>query len=204
MTKPKLLLHICCAPCSTHVLSVLSDAFSVTGFFYNPNIHPGSEYALRRAEAARYCRSLRMNMIASIYRPADWFSRVAGHEGEEEGGARCAICFRMRMEETARTAAERGYGFFATTLAISPNKDAALVNRIGAEAGARFGVRFRGADYRKGGGYEKGCRLSREAGLYRQSYCGCIFSAIARRRGGVRLPALLQKVADVVHCVEDM
>jgi predicted adenine nucleotide alpha hydrolase (AANH) superfamily ATPase len=184
MTKQKLLLHICCAPCSAHVLNVLATTFKVTGLFYNPNIHPGTEYALRHQEAARLCRELRVTLVPSLYRPADWFSRVRGYEREAEGRGRCAICIRMRLEETARAAADGGYECFGTTLTISPHKDAALINRIGVETGARCGVRFHEADFKKGGGYTESCRLSRERRLYRQRYCGCIFSAI----GGILPP----------------
>lgn len=181
MRMPELLLHICCAPCATYSLSLLAESFNVTGFFYNPNIHPGEEYALRRREALRYFREQRATLVPSLYRPSDWFSYVEGHETDHEGGDRCALCFRMRLVETARAACSMGFDYFATTLTISPHKDAALVNRIGCEVAKSVGIRFLEADFKKGGGYAESCRMSRESGLYRQRYCGCIFSAVQVR-----------------------
>jgi predicted adenine nucleotide alpha hydrolase (AANH) superfamily ATPase len=183
MDKPKLLLHICCAPCSTHVLNLLVSAFDVTGYFYNPNIQPDSEYRRRLMEAERHCRKRNIGLLPSIHHPRSWFSLIKGYEAEPEGGARCAVCFRMRLEETARSAAAHLFDCFATTLTISPHKDAALINRIGAEAGKRYQISFHAADFKKGNGYGESCRLSRTLGLYRQNYCGCVFSKATVRPG---------------------
>lgn len=185
----RLLLHICCAPCSTHVIRVLSVGHAVTGYFFNPNIHPPAEHARRLAEASRHCRDSSLPLIVPPYRPRDWFDIVKKLDREPEGGARCARCIRMRLEETARAAAARGFERFGTTLTVSPHKNAALVNRLGREAGALHGVEFLDADFKKGDGYGESCRMSRALGIYRQNYCGCVFSALARRnRGGAKTP----------------
>lgn len=181
MNRPRMLLHICCAPCATHVFNVLTADYAVTGLFVNPNIHPSREYALRLFAAERHCRESSIPLIVPEYRPREWFSFVKGLEREGEGGARCARCFLMRLDETARAAAELGYSRFATTLTISPHKNAALINRIGREAGLRHGVPFHEADFKKRDGYGESCRISRGLGLYRQDYCGCIFSYLAKR-----------------------
>jgi epoxyqueuosine reductase len=180
MSKPGLLLHVCCAPCATHVFNVLARDYAVTGCFYNPNIHPPKEYAMRLASAEQHCRGSSLPLIVPEYRPRDWFSFVKGLEPEPEGGARCARCIQMRLDETARTAAALGFSRFGTTLTVSPHKNAALVNRLGEESGARHGVRFYTADFKKGDGYGESCRISRALGLYRQRHCGCIFSVPAR------------------------
>lgn len=179
--KPRLLLHICCAPCSTHVIDLLSETYDATGYFYNPNIHPESEYRRRLAETERHCSRCNVPLLPSVYQPSDWHDVTKGCEAESEGGARCAICFRLRLEETARTAAFYRFDCIATTLTISPHKDAALINRIGMEAGTYHRLRFHEADFKKGNGYGESCRLSRALGLYRQSYCGCIFSKAMTR-----------------------
>ena len=184
--KLKLLLHLCCAPCSAHVLNLLAETCDVTGYFYNPNIHPESEYRRRLMEAERHCRDKHIRLLPSTYQPRDWLSLTRGYEAEPEGGARCAICFRLRLEETARIAAAHRFDRFGTTLTISPHKDAALINRIGREAGARHHLRFHEADFRKGNGYGESCRLSRALGLYRQHYCGCVFSKAMMRAGHPR------------------
>lgn len=180
-SKPRLLLHVCCAPCATHVFNILTAGHAVTGFFFNPNIHPPREYAARRRAAEHYCRLASIHLIVPGYSPADWFSSVEGLQREEEGGARCARCFSMRLDRTARAAAELGFDLFATTLTISPHKNASMINKIGLEAGARNGIPFHAADFKKGNGYGESCRISRALGIYRQAYCGCIFSFLARR-----------------------
>jgi len=180
MKKPKLLLHICCAPCSTHVLTLLSEISDPTGYFYNPNIHPHSEYRLRLQTAERHFIERGIPLITPEYQPREWFSRIKGAEGEPEGGARCALCFRIRLEETARAAAALQFDLFGTTLSISPHKDARLINQIGRDAGSSFQIRFYEADFKKAGGYNESCLMSKSLGLYRQNYCGCIFSKKAR------------------------
>lgn len=182
MPGQKFLLHICCAPCATHVLALLSGGFELAGYFFNPNIHPGKEYALRLAHAVQHLRGSGTPLIKSPYQPREWFAAVRNMEREPEGGTRCASCIRMRLEETARVASSRGFDIFGTTLSISPHKDVRLINRIGEECAARHGIRFHAADFKKSGGYKESCRMSRELGLYRQDYCGCIFSLMERKR----------------------
>lgn len=184
MPETRLLLHICCAPCSTHVFRVLARDYDVTGYFFNPNIHPPGEHARRLAEASRLCREFAIPLAVPEHLPWDWFDFVRGLEREPEGGARCARCFLMRLDATARDAAKRGFECFGTTLTVSPHKNAALVNRLGREAGARWRIGFLAADFKKGDGYGESCRMSRALGLYRQRYCGCIFSVMAMRGAG--------------------
>ena len=180
MAKPSLLLHICCAPCSTHVLNILERDFNVSANFYNPNIHPPTEHNLRQAEARRYCRARNTELIVPAYKPRDWFTIIKGHEKEPERGERCALCFRMRLEETARKAASRRFEYFGTTLSISPHKNANLINSIGKEIGEQPGVRFLEADFKKENGFKISCELSRSQWMYRQEHCGCIYSYMGK------------------------
>ncbi|RKY57670.1 MAG: hypothetical protein DRP95_06730 [Candidatus Latescibacterota bacterium] len=180
--KPKLLLHICCAPCATYVAELLGRDFEVHGFFYNPNIHPEEEYRRRLEAMQQYGKAVGFKWDEGPYEPGRWFSLVRGYEEEPEGGARCPICYRMRLEETARRAAELGFGYFATTLTIGPTKKAQVINPIGRELGFKYGLTFVGGDFKKGDGFKHSVRISRELGLYRQDYCGCIFSLKERRR----------------------
>ena len=183
--KRKLLLHICCAPCSTHVIDVLSRDYEVTGFFYNPNIHPDEEYRRRLREAIRYAKIAGVELITGDYDPERWFEAVKGLEGEPEGGRRCRICFEMRLERTAQVARERGFEVFTTTLSVSPHKKADVINEVGRLVAERHGLEFLEADFKKKGGFERSVKLSKQYGLYRQNYCGCIFSlreAEKRRR----------------------
>jgi len=175
-TKPKLLLHICCAPCSTHVVRVLKENHDLTGHFYNPNIHPKAEYLKREEEMKQYARKIGLELVCAEYDDSRWFDITRGMENVPEGGERCFLCYRMRLEKAAQYAAEHGYQFVATTLSISPHKNAAKINEIGSEVADSYGLKFYTADFKKGGGFEKSVRMSKEAGLYRQSYCGCIFS----------------------------
>lgn len=176
MEKPRLLLHVCCAPCSTHVIDLLRGEHEVEAFFYNPNIHPLEEYGERMAESKGYCRKIGARFHLGSYDVEDWLRRVRGHEGDEEGGERCRICYRMRLEETARKAKEGGFKFFATTLSISPHKKAEVINELGAEIGEKHGLRFYEADFKKKDGFKRSVAMSREHGMRRQSYCGCVFS----------------------------
>jgi predicted adenine nucleotide alpha hydrolase (AANH) superfamily ATPase len=176
MGKPELLLHICCAPCSTHVVEVLKEDYNVTGYFYNPNIHPESEYVRREDEMKRYAQKIGLELVCAEYDDARWFEMVKGMEDVPEGGERCFLCYRMRLEKTAQYAEEHGYQFFTTTLSVSPHKNAAKINEIGSQVAGRRQLQFYTANFKKRGGFERRVRMSKEAGLYRQSYCGCIFS----------------------------
>lgn len=174
--RPLLLLHLCCAPCSTHVIQVLREQFRVAGHFYNPNIHPEAEYWRRGTEMEAYARSIGLPLLVSAYETSRWREAVRGLEGEPEGGLRCLACYRLRLEETAALALRQDFTHFTTTLSISPHKKADAINAIGLEVASQFGLEFYAADFKKKDGFTKSLRLSREAGLYRQDYCGCEFS----------------------------
>ncbi len=174
--KPGILLHICCAPDSTAVSERLCVNFRVTGFFYNPNIHPEREYLKRLSQAHEVSRELDFPLLVPAYDPVSWSRAVQGLEGEPEGGERCAVCFRFNLRATARKAQEQGIPFFTTTLTISPRKDAGRILGIGRDAGAEFGVSFLGENFKKRDGFRRSLELSRDLGLYRQNYCGCRYS----------------------------
>ncbi len=187
--EPTLFLHSCCAPCSSYVLEYLSRYFRITDFYYNPNISPEEEYRFRASELRRLIHEMgledRVTFLEGTYNPAEYYAAVKGLELEPEGGARCEVCFRMRLREAARLAAEGGYDYFTTTLSISPMKDPVLLNRLGEEAAEEFGVCYLPSEFRKKGGYQRSIELSREYDLYRQDFCGCVFSkreAEERRR----------------------
>jgi predicted adenine nucleotide alpha hydrolase (AANH) superfamily ATPase len=177
---PRLLLHSCCAPCSSYVLEYLSEYFSITVFYYNPNIYPDQEYAKRVEEQKRFIRELPakhpIGFVEGDFQKERFFQAVEEYRKEPEGGKRCEICFRLRLEETARLAAEQSYDYFTTTLSISPRKDAALLNAIGAQLQDRYGVNYLFSDFKKRNGYLRSVELSGQYGLYRQDYCGCVFS----------------------------
>ena len=181
--RPTLLLHSCCAPCSSYVLECLNRAFDIDVFYYNPNIAPAEEFERRAEEQIRLAEALphegRIEVIRGAYDPQVFYDAVRGHEDDPEGGARCAICFRLRLAEAAKLAAERGDDYFTTTLTISPLKDAQLLNAIGFELSEQYGVPWLPSDFKKKNGYRRSCELSQIYGLYRQDYCGCVFS---RRR----------------------
>ena len=175
--KPRLLLHSCCGPCSTYVLEYLAQYFDITLFYYNPNIFPADEYHHRLETQKEVLKKTGFaTLVEGTYQHADFLSAVRGYEAEPEGGARCEFCFRQRMEEAARLAKEGGYEYFATTLSVSPHKDAALLGKIGEELEARYGVKHLPSDFKKREGYKRSVVLSNELGLYRQDYCGCEFS----------------------------
>lgn len=176
--KKNLLLHICCAPDGTiPVPDLLAEGWEVTGFFYGSNIHPAEEY-LRRLEAvgilAKHCG---INCVIGEYHPEEWLSGVHGLEAEPEGGLRCAQCFRLQFEASAREAVRLGCEYLCTTLTISPHKNAALINEIGADIAGNYGLSWENRIWRKKDGFLRSVRASRELGLYRQNYCGCVFSA---------------------------
>lgn len=177
---PTLFLHSCCAPCSSYVLEYLSRYFKITVFYYNPNIYPPQEYEERLGEIRRLLEEMPsgypVKFVEGEYRPDEFFEMAKGHEEDEEGGERCALCFRMRLFEAARLAKEGGYDWFTTTLTISPMKDAGRLNRLGEEAGEKYGVHFLNSDFKKKNGYRRSVELSSEYGLYRQNYCGCVYS----------------------------
>lgn len=177
---PSLLLHSCCAPCSSYVLEYLSRYFRITVFYYNPNIFPESEYAKRTREQQQLIRDMDLMHPVSFqegrYDRQEFLRAVKGLEQTGEGGARCMECYRLRLEEAARAAREGGFDYFTTTLSISPMKNAQKLNEIGEQAGRAWGVEYLVSDFKKKNGYKRSIELSREFGLYRQDYCGCEFS----------------------------
>jgi hypothetical protein len=177
--KPKLLLHICCGPCSTEVIRRLMGDYEVVGFFYNPNIFPEEEYHKRLMEVQRISALWRVLVDVAPYNHERFLQAARGQEAEPEGGSRCHACYRLRLEEAARQAADNGCTHLATTLTIAPMKRAAVINPIGHEAAARHGLVFVEEDWKKRDGFKHSIELSRDLGLYRQNYCGCEFS----RRG---------------------
>ena len=177
--KPKLLLHACCAPCSSAVLERLREHFSITILYYNPNIYPPQEYHRREQELERFLQDAGMSGISLIelpYDPQEFYTAVKGLEAEPERGERCTVCYRLRMEQAARYAAAHGFDWFTTTLSISPVKDPVRINQIGQELAQKYGVAHLPSEFRKKNGYKRSLELSAEYGLYRQDYCGGVFS----------------------------
>jgi predicted adenine nucleotide alpha hydrolase (AANH) superfamily ATPase len=184
--RPRLLLHVCCAPCSSYVLEYLSQHFDITAYFYNPNISPKSEYDYRAQELMRLTQEMPLTPPVTChigeYAPGAFTDITKGLEDEPEGGARCTACYRLRLEETAKIAAAEGYDYFTTTLSISPLKNADKINEIGRELQQKYKVKHLPSDFKKRGGYLRSIVLSKEYGLYRQDYCGCVFSKAQRER----------------------
>ena len=182
-SRPRLLLHACCGPCSSAVLEQLSQFFEITVLYYNPNTWPEAEYRRRGQELERFVAAahpLGVKVVEDRYDPQEFYSAVAGLEAEPERGGRCTVCYRLRMRRAAQYAAEHRFDWFATTLSISPHKDAARINQIGQELEQEFGLKHLPSDFKKKNGYLRSLQLSEEYGLYRQDYCGCEFSARAR------------------------
>ncbi|MCQ2404982.1 MAG: epoxyqueuosine reductase QueH [Clostridia bacterium] len=178
--KPRLLLHSCCGPCSSYVLECLAAHFRVTVDYYNPNIFPEEEFEKRLSEQCRLLAEMplptKVELIADPYDEAEFLDAVKGLEAEPEGGKRCAVCYRLRLEHTAKRAAAEGFDFFTTTLTVSPYKHADVLNEIGKELAKTVGVPYLFSDFKKKDGYKRSCTLAAEYGLYRQDYCGCRFS----------------------------
>lgn len=174
----KVLLHVCCAPCSCAILEGMkASGLDVTVFFYNPNIHPREEYEKRKAEIVAFAAKIRVPFIDADYDTENWFARVKGLENEPERGKRCSVCFDMRLDQAARYAKANGFPFIATSLSISRHKNQEQVHEAGHAAAARFdGVRFWDYNWRAKGGADRGAALAKQEGFYRQNYCGCAYS----------------------------
>lgn len=179
-TRPTLLLHACCAPCSSYVLEYLSEYFKITVLYYNPNISPESEYEKRTQELKRLIGEMDLpkdiELICGEYSAEKFYEAVRGFENEPEGGKRCEICFRLRLEETAALAKAENYDYFTTTLSISPHKNAELLNQIGWSLAEKYKTTWLPSDFKKKGGFKRSIELSSQYDLYRQDYCGCIYS----------------------------
>lgn len=177
---PALLLHSCCAPCSSYVLETLSKDFKITVFYYNPNIYPEEEYWTRVKEQQEFIRRLPtvhpVSFIEGNYDKERFYQAVKGLEKIPEGGERCFACFRLRLKEAVRVAKEGGFDYVTTTLTISPMKNAAKLNEIGEEEAKEAGIAWLPSDFKKKNGYKRSTELSKEYGMYRQDYCGCVFS----------------------------
>lgn len=184
--RSRLLLHACCAPCSSYVLEYLTAYFDITVFFSNPNITDPQEYKKRLDELCRLVRQApfcsNVAVVGDDTPSAEFFRISRGMERAPEGGERCRACFRLRLEKSARYAAQNGFDFFATTLTVSPHKNAAVINEIGLSAAQQAGTRYMPSDFKKRGGYQRSIELSRQYGLYRQNYCGCVFSRSAEEK----------------------
>ena len=183
---PRLLLHACCAPCSSAVLEYLSQYFAITLLYYNPNIAPLEEYQKREAELRRLVSQMKfthpVELLPCQYDGQAFVQAARGLEGEPEGGKRCEACFRLRLRYAAQEAARLRFDYYTTTLSISPMKNAPLLNQLGEEIGREFGVAHLPSDFKKKDGYKHSVQLSKEYDLYRQDYCGCAFSKAQRQR----------------------
>ena len=178
--RPSLLLHACCAPCSSYVLEYLAKYFDITLFFFNPNISPESEYEFRKEELARLILQMplpsNVNLMSGRYCPEEFYEMSKGLEDLPEGDSRCKKCYRLRLRESAAIAKKHGFDYFTTTLSISPYKNAEWLNTIGQEEADAIGIKYLFSDFKKKNGYKRSCELSAEYSLYRQDYCGCEFS----------------------------
>ena len=175
--RPKLLLHSCCGPCSTTVLTLLVEFFDITVLYYNPNIEPMAEYEHRKKEQIRFIKEFNnehINFMDCDYNNQDFRRKVQGLEQEREGGARCAVCFKLRLNYTASLAKKENFDYFGTTLTVSPHKNSDVINKIGSLLEKEYGVNYLYSDFKKKDGYKKSVEISKKYNLYRQDYCGCL------------------------------
>ena len=177
---PKLFLHSCCAPCSSYTLEYLNNYFDITVYYFNPNISPKAEFDKRYAEQKRLIEALPskhpIKLVCGEYDYNDFLKIAKGYENVPEGGERCFRCYRMRLESTAKLAKEQGFDYFCTTLSISPLKNSQKINEIGYEVAEKYGIKWLPSDFKKKEDYKRSIELSREYQLYRQNFCGCVFS----------------------------
>ena len=177
---PKLLLHACCGPCSSYVLSYLTNYFDITILYYNPNIYPEEEYIRRKDEAKRLIGEMPfkypVKFIETDYIPDEFYLAVKGKEQLGERSLRCFECYKLRLDKTAKYAKDFGYDYFTTTLSISPYKNASWINEIGEELQNKYNIKYLYGDFKKNDGYKKSLEYSKEYNLYRQDYCGCVYS----------------------------
>ena len=174
--KPKLLLHICCAPCGAYVTNLLNLDYEVVLYFFNSNIFPENEHDTRLIEVKRIAKEFGLKLIIGDYNHSSWLEKITGKENEPEKGSRCRICYWERLENTALTAQKQKIDIFASTLSVSPHKDAVAINIIGKDLEEKYGVQFLDKDFKKQDGYKKSLELSKKYNFYRQNYCGCEFS----------------------------
>jgi predicted adenine nucleotide alpha hydrolase (AANH) superfamily ATPase len=178
--RPRLFIHSCCAPCSSYVLEYLSAHFDITIFFYNPNIHPEEEYIRRVEEQKALIKAMplksEVQFMQGEYHPLKYYEQIKGLEQEPEGGERCFVCYELRLREAAKCAASMSFDYYTTTLSISPHKNAEKLNEIGERLGKEYNIPYLPSDFKKKNGYKRSIELSKEYNLYRQDYCGCVFS----------------------------
>ncbi|MFN6858962.1 epoxyqueuosine reductase QueH [Enterococcus hirae] len=200
-TRPKILIHTCCAPCSTHTLEFMCQFAEVTLFFSNSNIHPKNEYLRRLHEQKRFVNQFNeqtnhhVQLIVDEYRPSE-FNKMVITQGlmeEKEGGARCSACFNMRLDLVAQKAQELGYDYFGSALTISPKKNATLINQIGMDIQKIYGTHYLPSDFKKNKGYERSIQMCKEYDIFRQCYCGCVFAA---KQQGCDLKKINQEAKD--------
>lgn len=182
----KILLHSCCAPCSSYVITFLSNFFDITILYYNPNISPKEEYEKRKKEQIRLINTIKtknkLNYLDCDYDNNIYNSVIKGYEQCEEGGSRCHICFNLRLEKTAILAKENNYDYFCSTLTVSPHKNSKIINEIGINISNKYNIKWLYSDFKKNEGFKKSIELSKEYDLYRQNYCGCIYSKKAKEK----------------------
>jgi len=185
LSEKKLLLHTCCAPCFSYVYELLKPTYNVISFFYNPNIAPLNEYNKRYNELKNFCDEKRIELYSAEHEARRWTSLVKKHRFLGERSERCRICYKIRLEKTFEFAKKNKISTVATTLSISPHKDAIMINRIGKELSREFGIEFLEADFKKNDGFKKSLELSKAYGFYRQNYCGCIYSKMERNKNSL-------------------
>ncbi len=171
------LVHVCCAPCMSYSFEkLIMNQYKPAGYFYNPNIHPRREYDKRLNELLNFAGIKDYNIIIEDEHPQVWFDKVKGHENDKEGGTRCEICFKMRLEKTALYAKQNNFAAFTTVLTISPHKNSSVINGIGKNISEKYGIEFIEENFKKQDGFKKSLELSKKYGFYRQNYCGCVYS----------------------------
>ena len=179
-SRPRVLLHVCCGPCSSSVLEYLTQYFELTLLWYNPNIYPEAEFTLRYETLKKLLHDMglseRVKLLTEAYRSGEYYDRVRGLENEPEGGKRCTECFRLRLEETAKTAVKLGFDYFCTTLTLSRHKDAVRINALGEEIAQKTGAKWLPSDFKKRDGENRSIELCEQYHVYRQLYCGCEYS----------------------------
>lgn len=183
---PTLLLHGCCGPCSTHVIRLLQQEFTVAVWFYNPNIYPEEEYKLRLQTLRQFVNQIDIPLLIGPYDIDIWHQAIHGYETMPEGSQRCTICYQVRLEQTAKYAHEADFDYFATTLTISPHKPVGIINQIGLACAEKYAISFYPADFKKKDGFKLSCALTKQYQLYRQNYCGCKYSLLQRGNGYVK------------------
>lgn len=186
--RPKLLLHACCGPCSSYCLEYLTEFFDITILYYNPNIYPALEYERRLEELKIFLSKIphanKIDLLEARYNPKEYYQVVKGLENLGERSQRCYVCYKLRMEESAKIAKENNYDFFTTTLSISPYKDAQWINEIGELLEKKYQVNYLYADFKKKNGYKRSIELSNQYNMYRQDYCGCVYSKLEHDKKG--------------------